>query len=276
MAEGVEIKSMREASDMMSDARVAEVYSLFNNQMNEGKVVVIVEGADDKDVYAKVMDTNTVCLYVDGNCEKHTVILTALNKHFGSRLLAIKDADFDRLEEIQPTFANLVLTDTHDLEGMIVEDCLRALEGKDAERCAGVDVTEIYAELEDISYLKWYNHVNHSGINFKDVVLDLNLTAFFSAVVANTNNVVNVTLKDVFAFKGLHLGVSQKELCNGHDIFERIYVRARMAEKSNYPKKPFFRRLREAYPSKEFTKTELFRLIKKWESANSRHVLAIA
>ena len=92
------ITSLRNASEDASDAKVADVKALFDTHVNDGKVVLVVEGPDDKEVYEKVTDAASVCIYVDCNCEKHFVILDALNSRYARRLLAIKDADFDRLE----------------------------------------------------------------------------------------------------------------------------------------------------------------------------------
>lgn len=276
MADGVVITSMREAAEKVTDAKVADVKSLFDTHVNDGKVIVVVEGQDDKEVYEKVMDVDTVCWYVDCNCDKHCVILDALNGRYGKRLLAIKDADFDRLEGIANPYPNLFLTDTHDIEGMIVAECLPELKGEDALRCQDIKLSEVYAELEDVSYLKWFNHANHYGINFSETTLDLDINAYFNACVAKTNNVVNATLSDMYAFKRTRFGVSKKELCNGHDIFERIYVRAKAANVTNYAKKPFFRRLRRAFPKDKFVTTVLFQSIKIWEVSNDQHILAVA
>ena len=276
MAEKVVIASLRDASEEATDAKVADVKALFDTHVNDGKVILIVEGADDKEVYEKVTDADATCIYVDGNCDKHVVILDALNVRYGHRLLAIKDSDFDRLDGISYPYANLMLTDTHDMEGMIVEACLQELQGEDAERCKGIALGEIYAELEDVSYLKWFNHRCHHGINFSDVALNLDMEAYFSACVANTDKAVGVTLADMYAFKATNEGVAEKELCNGHDILERIYVRAHAAKKSNFAKKPFFKRLRRAYPKEMFVNTSLYRDIHGWEAANGRSVMSVA
>ena len=270
------ITSMRDASEKMIDAKVADVKSLFDTHVNDGKVIVVVEGDDDKEVYQKVMDVNAVCFYVDYNCDKHFIILNALNGKYDNRLLAIKDADFDRVDGAINSFNNLMLTDTHDMEGMIIAECLSELQGEDALRCHDIKLNEVYAELEDISYLKWFNHVNHYGINFSETNLNLNINAYFNACVAKTDNVVNVTLAEMYAFKTCHPGVSEKELCNGHDIFERIYVRAKDANVANFAKKPFFRRLRRAYPRDKFVNTVLFQTIKVWEVTNNQSILAVA
>ena len=274
MGDGVVITSMRVASEIVADSKVADVKSLFATHVNKGKTVVVVEGSDDEEVYGKVMDPNAVCIYPDCNCNKHFVILDALNDRYSNRLLAIKDADFDRLDGIRHPYPNLVLTDTHDMEGMIVEECLSALEDEDAERCQSISLDEIFNELEDISYLKWFNHVNHHGINFRKVTIDLDLTVYFGACMAKTGKAVGVTLDDLYRFKEVHPEVSKRELSNGHDILERIYVRAHDFKVGNYPKKPFFRRLRRAYPKDAFMNTELFRAIRTWESENRCTILA--
>ena len=68
MAEEVVISSMCEASEVAEEAKVADVKSLFDTHVNDGKVVLVVEGADDKEVYEKVTDASSVCIYVDCNC----------------------------------------------------------------------------------------------------------------------------------------------------------------------------------------------------------------
>lgn len=45
MAEEVVISSMREASEVAEEAKVADVKSLFDTHVNDGKVVLVVEGA---------------------------------------------------------------------------------------------------------------------------------------------------------------------------------------------------------------------------------------
>lgn len=275
MAEEVVIASMRDSSEAIEDVKVADVKALFNTHVNDGKVILVVEGSDDKDVYEKVVDAAAVCFYVDCNCDKHFVILNSLNGRYCNRLLAIKDADFDRLDGIQHPYSNLFLTDSHDMEGMIVEACLHGLQGEDAERCQCVELGEIYSELEDISYLKWFSHSCQCGINFSDTALDLDVEMYFNACVNSTDNTVHVTLDDMYKFKAAHLGVEEKELCNGHDIFERIYVRAHAANVSNFAKKPFFRRLRRAYSKEHFVNTSLYGNIKKWESISGHTVLAM-
>lgn len=279
MAEKVVIGTMQDAVEASVGGVIGDVKSLFLNPINDGKVVVVVEGADDKDVYEKVLDENAVCFYPDYDCLNHFIILNALNGPYWNRLLAIKDADFDRLEGVNYTYPNLVLTDAHDIEGMIVDDCLLGLQGEDAARCQGINMAPIYVELEDISYMRWYNHASHACLIFKGVIPNTDFTKYFNTVVAKTKfkRTVTVTLADIVAFKNENVGAPKKQLTNGHDIFERVYVRARESNsRVNFPKRPFFRRLRRAYPKERFVNTGLFGEIKAWETANGRSILAVA
>ena len=197
MAEQVVWASMRDVSEAADDdVKVADVTALFNTHVNDGRVILIVEGPDDREVYEKVTDSAATCIYADCSCEKH------------------------------------------------------------------------------LSYLKWFSHWKHCGINFSDTILDLDIEMYFNACVANTNNDINVTWPDVDACKAAYKDVEKKELCNGHDILERIYVRAKAARVSNFAKKSFFRRLRGAYSKELFVNTLLYKDIKEFESASGCTVLA--
>lgn len=55
-----------------------------------------------------------------------------------------------------------------------------------------------------------------------------------------------------------------------------IYVRAKAANVANYAKKPFFRRLRRAYPKDKFVGTGLYQAIKVWETLNAQSILTVA
>ena len=46
MAEEVVIASMRDATDVATDAKVADVKALFDTHVNDGKVVLVVEGSE--------------------------------------------------------------------------------------------------------------------------------------------------------------------------------------------------------------------------------------
>lgn len=81
---------------------------------------VIVEGSEDARFYELFTDTSK-CQVVPAHEKGKTVsALSTLEQRGFSGVAAIVDADFDRLESIERPSDNLILTDTHDLETMLL------------------------------------------------------------------------------------------------------------------------------------------------------------
>jgi Protein of unknown function (DUF4435) len=85
---------------------------------------LLVEGNSDDTFYKNFVDRSTCRLRVTGGKQRAIDILQILNNETspnGSKfagILAIIDADFDRLEPSPHQSPNLLRTDTHDLETM--------------------------------------------------------------------------------------------------------------------------------------------------------------
>lgn len=257
--------SMRDFDSYDVCSQTSTVYLLLNNPQYAGRMIVIVEGDDDKTVYKEFFVEDTVLLHPDGNCDKHEIILNDLNPQYYKRLIAIKDADFDRLNSAVQKFRNLFISDTHDLEGMVLRDGIPTnLSDSDSYRCANVDVYIIKESLRDISLLKWYNNINSCGLNFRDVDVNIPIVDYWHRVVANTASSVSVTYEHFQRFVEDVLTVDLDELTNGHDLFERVYLQAKSADKSNFPKKQFFKRLRSTYTLERFKNTSLYASLVAW------------
>lgn len=249
-----------DAMDVASCATTVKM--LLSSEVGAGKVVVVVEGDDDKMVYEKFFSSVTVLIYPDGNCDKHILILNAL-KFYKERVLAIKDADFDRLNGFSPVYDNLFITDTHDLEGMILQsDIFENLSPEDKARCVNVDVVRLKKELEDISYMKWHNNVNSLNLNFRNVSVAHSIDDYIDRVIKNSKVNVSYDVHRLHEFRKAHQNADLDELTNGHDLFEKIYIVAQRANKSNFPKKKFFKRLKNAYSFSGFNKTTLYKNLK--------------
>ncbi len=249
------------------DSCATTVKMLLSSNVNAGKVIVVVEGIDDKAVYENCFSSSAVLVYPDGNCDKHAKILEAL-RPYKKRLLAIKDADFDRLRGISAAYDNMFLTDTHDLEGMILRcDVFRKLSSEDRARCSGVDVGRLKKELEDISYLKWHNIEAGLKLNFRDVSVCHPADIYLDRVLKNSDTEVSYSAESLKRFKESHRDADLDELTNGHDLFEKIYIEAQKANKANFPQKSFFKRIRKAYGFEEFRTTNLYAALKSRESS---------
>ena len=82
---------------------------------------LIVEGETDPRVYGRVIDEDSCRIIPSHGKEKAICVLEILENDNFTGVLAVVDADFWRLEGTEPTGSNLFITDTHDLETMILK-----------------------------------------------------------------------------------------------------------------------------------------------------------
>lgn len=263
---------------------VATVRMLIENHVNEEKVILVVEGSDDKDVFGSFVSSSTVEIYADGNCDKHAVILSLLNSAYSERLLAIKDADFDVLNGNTYPYDNLLLTDAHDLEGMILENGIpQDVIDAYPERLRDYDLDSIHGILECVSYLKWFNSKQSARLKFKglkwsnfyDGTNAIELEAYFDAAKNNTNNVIKWTLDDVLNFKSSVDAPDSKQLYRGHDMFECLYIKAKsVVPNVNFKKSKFFRSMKGSYKLATFQTTQLCESMMRWAEKYDRIIFS--
>ncbi len=85
---------------------------------------LLVEGSSDKTFYKRFVD-QLVCELVEtsgkpSSKQRAIDILKILEQSNFQGVLAIVDADFDRIETLLYTSPNLLRTDSHDLETMLI------------------------------------------------------------------------------------------------------------------------------------------------------------
>jgi len=270
-----------EIADM--DSAAASVWMLLNTHVNEGKVVAIVEGKDDVFFYSRFFVPNSITLHPDGNCIKHSVILSALSGEYGKRILAIKDADFDRLNGVRYNFDNLFLTDAHDMEGMVLSKGIPdSFSRKYAHLMNGIELETILADLKSVSYLKWFNSRQTEKLKFKGLPLyrfyettfSIDVKALFKACILNTANEVSWTMTDVERFEQENDKADVQQLYRGHDVFECIYIRAhKIANGHNLPKAKFFFELLSSYNIEDFRESTLCFNVKRWATRVGVNIL---
>ena len=88
---------------------------------NASLAFLIVEGETDRRFYMRFIDKNQCQITNAFNKSAALQVLSILEKELFSGSLAIVDADFDVLTGKLPTSQNVLLTDTHDLETMIIQ-----------------------------------------------------------------------------------------------------------------------------------------------------------
>jgi hypothetical protein len=109
--------------DLLSVDREANAIRLRRSTFSG--TFLLVEGSSDKIFYDRVIDS-AVCTIVvvagkPSSKRRAIEILEIFEKENFSGILAIVDADFDRLETVPYQNSNLLRTDTHDLETLLIQ-----------------------------------------------------------------------------------------------------------------------------------------------------------
>jgi ribosomal protein L13E len=265
---------------------------------------LLVEGNSDETFYKNFVDRSTCRLRVTGGKQRAIDILQILNNETapnGSKfagILAIVDADFDRLESSPHQSPNLLRTDTHDLETMILQspalDKLLAIYCSDDKlKEFGRDVRTTLLEAGmSIGYFLWLStsenlNLTFDGIKFKEFIDDKTLQINELKLINEVKNKSQPTAKSALSDPTeiqKRIAAKKKDdhdpwqVCRGHDLVEILSIGLRKALGSNKAidvearsderKSTLENQLMLAYEVAYFLKTQLHQGIMAWESNN--------
>jgi len=265
---------------------------------------LIVEGKSDYWFYTKFIDKKACQVEMAYGYLKVIAVINNLEQTNYQKALGIIDADFRRLENETLVSNNILMTDVHDLETMIIQSPVfeQVIESYYVKERYETFIAKKPDNLRNIllhlakpiAYLKWINKIHDYGLLFKpqketDKPLDYtkfieksNLT--FKGYEELIKTVINYTINKIHPQK---LTVSQQEildkikikemegqhdlwqLCNGHDLTNLIAIALLKAISSYNAKAVGYteieRNLILAYDSFYFKTTNLLVSIKHWE-----------
>jgi hypothetical protein len=253
---------------------------------------LLVEGSSDRIFYERFVD-KVACASISISGKPSSklrviAVLSTLEKSNFQGVLAVVDADFDRLEVSSHSSPNLILTDTHDLETMLLNSS--ALEKVIAEFGSeekivklGRDVRTVLLEAGmPIGYLLWISQLNElnltfDGITFSKFIDDQTLQIDELKLIQEVKN-----KSQAFALRSEDLKqrlTNQKsdnhdpwQVCCGHDLVEILSLGLRRtigsAKTSDVEPNSLERSLRLAYEETYFCKTQMYLSICLWESKN--------
>lgn len=258
---------------LKSDSVVASVVLMLKTPATENKLLVIVEGEDDKKLFTNFFNDSETILYSLGGCHHFEDVLTQCNPIYEKRFIILKDADFDILNSKKPNHNNLFLTDTHDLETMI-------LKSKKLERvcneysCPLFDLEEVLKHLLDISYMKWFDNVNNLKLNFKVISVcsyyngkdPIPIDCYQQDLLGNGANKKILFSNSAYKyFIDQHHDVDLYAISNGHDVCDCIRHKIKLSQKGkNIASSDIQRCLRLLYVFSDFKKTVMYANIESW------------
>jgi len=257
---------------------------------------ILVEGDSDIRVYRRFVNQQECLLILAHNKDNAIGALAILEEDNFTGILSIVDSDCWNLETAYPSSPNLFLTDTHDLETMIlatseVQEKIFSEFGSDNRiktlRKSPIDM--ILEAVLPIGYLRWFSSPSQDNlrVEFKKLMDFGKLEDFIdkNTLITNLNTLIpkalecsaNKELKEETVKKkiksSLKAGHDPWQLCSGHDLlfvltFGLCFVFGNKKAKTLSPEH-VEGMIRMSYEYAYFCKTRLYQSIKNWETTHS-------
>ncbi len=249
---------------------------------------LIAEGDTDARVWKNLVDSTKCRVEIAHNKDNAIKVLNILEQGNFAGVLAIVDADFEILEGTVPLRQNLLFTDTHDLETMLLkspalEKVLSEHGSEDKIKGFAKDVRQTLLEsAKIIGYLRWASLKFDYCLKFEDL-------AFNKFVDKETLALNESDLMKTVKNNSQKLGLDEQEIranmnslktntqdiwyiCCGHDMIAILSIALCKALGSCNSQKVepnvLEQNLRLAYESSYFCKTQLYAAIQDWEKTN--------
>lgn len=287
----LEPNSLRTESNKL-DSKLSEMRLSIKHPSNKDKVFILLEGSTDIKLFRKFFAkeyTDTTSL--DGK-EKVIQALEKLIDEGYTKIIGIKDADFDHLLNIQPANNNLFITDLHDMEIQMIESI--ALDSLIAEygniSMESLDIKEkIYQIALGIGYARYFDEKKKQKGKERDLAFDslkfqnfiqfnnqqfvLDETKFLSELISESKKrkpsleLTNEELKREIESIKLE-AYDKKQICSGHDLTKLLGLIFLKNPNGDEIEKA----LRLSYSLKDFQVTVLYENLKNWAINNSKHL----
>jgi Protein of unknown function (DUF4435) len=249
---------------------------------------LIAEGDTDARVWKNLVDSTKCSVAIAHNKDNAVKVLDILEKSNFAGVLAVVDADFWILEGTVPSSPNLFLTDTHDLETMLLkspalEKVLLEHGSEEKIKLFGKDIRQTLLESATvIGYLRWVSLKFNYCLIFEDL-------EFKKFVDEKTLALDTLQLIKIVKNKSQKLGLDDREIqkqmdslktnthdmwyiCCGHDMICILQVALCKALGSCNSKQVepqiLEKDLRLACESAYFRATKLYTAIEQWEKNN--------
>ncbi len=254
---------------------------------------LIVEGQTaDFRVYKRLVDPKQTKIIPAHNKDRALAALQILENADFDGVVAIVDADFWRLEGVEPASPNLFITDTHDLETMLLEspslDKLLDEFGSEQKMTnftanSKMEVRQaLLAAARPIGYLRWASQRDNLSLTFEGIIfsrfIDHNTLHIDSSELIR--EVKNKSRRHDLSESGLQDKIDELtdskhnswDICCGHDLVSilsfGLYRVLGSNQRREVEPEVLEKFLRAGYESTYFLSTQLYQLLRGWEASN--------
>jgi hypothetical protein len=249
-------------------------------------VFLVVEGYTDKLVYGNFVNPKTCEFVISDGKEQALNTIKILDNDKFTGVLAVVDADFDRLENNLPESPNILLNDDHDLEVMILKTpALEKVikERGSEEKTKDNNIREILLKIgQEIGYLRWVSQKYNLSLRFENLdlgrfikkdTLSIDCSELIKAIKNHSQKPLLVDNDILEKMRELRNNEHDPwQVCCGHDIMEILSLALCRAwgtcKPTDVKAENLERDLRLAYEKSYFYQTQLYFLIQNWQNTN--------
>jgi len=269
------------------------------------RATLIVEGNDDKALFGRYADTRSCLIVVAHGRPRVVEVILELDKSQFSGALGIVDADFEVLEGRTPPSPNILVTDAHDAECMMLaspalEHVLRELGDEvqlvSFQKDRGSTALEHLLSMgRVIGYLRWASSrrqwsLRFEGLNFKAFLREKDFSfdqrLLFQEARRHQGGERSGPVPSLEEMEASVQELDAPEhdawhVCCGHDLVELLSIGLRKVlgknNEADVRRERLEQQLRLAYEERYFLRTKLYVSIQLWEQRNPPfRVLSVA
>jgi hypothetical protein len=275
--------------DLINGTHIANSVLMLKST-NKKKTFLLVEGKTDSMGYGWLTDKLN-CHLIPGN-KKDNVIeaLSILENKKVSGVLGIVDSDFWVLKGYVPSSNNILTTDTHDIETLVINSpaLYKILHFYgDADKVKNINIESLLLNsAKPIGLLRFLSLEKNLNLKFKNINFDqfidknnlqTDITKLVKVVLANTKN-CKLPEEKLIKFLIDHMNKSYNlwHICCGHDLVKILAIALQEVIGSHQtppPEKRVTEWLLLAYESTYLSKTNLYKLILNWEQSNKPYTV---
>lgn len=234
----------RQLRDQVDGSRIANSLRMLRG-MNKHFAFLLVEGDTDRRLFSKFIDKNKCKIQTAENKDNVIEAISILNSSNFGGVLGVIDADFMHLEGKKCEVNNVILTDTHDIETLMLnssalESLIAEYANRDKlmefERDRGENLTNVLLQNTSVlGYLRWFSLRNRADYDFKTIryhiftdcsTLSVNLTKLVSEAI-NQSPAAKITDCDLTIQRIQNMMLSKNDLwqvCCGHDMVQLLLI----------------------------------------------------
>lgn len=268
--------------------RIANRIRLLRNQSQYTGSFLIVEGDTDARVWKNLVHSTKCRVEIAHNKNNAVAVIKILEQGKFAGVLVVVDADFDIVEGSVPLSPNLLFTDTHDIETMLLkspalEKVLLEHGSEDKIKSFAKDIRQTLLEnAKVIGYLRWASLKFDYCLKFEDLAfkkfvddrtLVLNQSELIKTVKNNSQKLGLDEQEIIVKMDSLKTNTQDIwYICCGHDMICILSIALCKALGSCNSKEVepnvLEKYLRVAYESADFRLTKLYIAIQTWEQTN--------